>query len=249
MAAAMDPVRFAAACAEICESERATNGIGTLGEKTLHAVLKQYFSYSAFADQEIRVGPFVADIVGENGIIEIQTRSFHKLRHKLEALLDVGVVTVVYPVAKTKWLSWIDPQTGEVTKRRKSPKKGRPQDAFSELYAIKACLRDENFRLCIVLLEVEELRYLNGWSRDKKKGSSRCDRVPLALLEQLDFETFYDWTQLLPENLPETFLAKDYQRAAGISLRTAQTGLHLLHHIGVAERVGKQGNAYLYRRV
>ena len=75
----------------------------------------------------------MADIVGENGIIEIQTRGFDRLRKKLSAFLEVCDVTVVYPVAEIKWLCWIDPDTGAISSRRKSPRRGKPQDAFNEL--------------------------------------------------------------------------------------------------------------------
>ena len=42
-------------------------------KKTLHAVLKQYFEPRK-ENQEVPVGPYVADICNEQGIFEIQTR-------------------------------------------------------------------------------------------------------------------------------------------------------------------------------
>ena len=39
----MDKQKFKEACKSIIHAEREQNGIGTLGEKTLHAVLKQYY--------------------------------------------------------------------------------------------------------------------------------------------------------------------------------------------------------------
>jgi hypothetical protein len=65
-------------------------------------------------------------------------------------------VTVVYPVARTKWLVWIDEETGAVTKKRKSPKLGRPYEILRELYRIKPLLKNNNLRFCIVLLDIEE---------------------------------------------------------------------------------------------
>ena len=76
------------------------NGIGTLGEKTLHAVLKYYFE--PYEDnQEIKLGKYIADIVGENGVIEIQTQNFNSLRNKLENFLEFCDVVIVYPIAKS----------------------------------------------------------------------------------------------------------------------------------------------------
>ena len=67
---------------------------------TLHAVLKNY--YEPFEqNHEIKVGRFVADIVGEQGVIEIQTRNFGNLLEKLDNFLEFcswksGVVPGAY---------------------------------------------------------------------------------------------------------------------------------------------------------
>ena len=69
--------------------------------------MKNYFEpYDE--NQEIRIGGYVADIVGENGVIEIQTRQFNKLLKKLEAFLDYCDVTVVYPIPVVKYVRWIE---------------------------------------------------------------------------------------------------------------------------------------------
>ena len=101
-------------------------------------------------------------------------------------------------------------------------------------------------RLESALLELEELRFLNGWSRDKKKGSSRCDRLPLALLEELYFTGPQDYRAMLPNSLPKQFTVQDYQKAAGLSRKDAGVALHVLHDLGAAKRVGKRGNAFVY---
>ena len=57
-------------------------GIGTLSEKTVHAVMKNY--YAPDTDMhEIPIENFVADIYTGQEIIEIQTRAFNKMRRKL----------------------------------------------------------------------------------------------------------------------------------------------------------------------
>lgn len=242
----MDTLEFQRACDAVIHREKVSAGIGTLGEKTLHAVLKHYFEpYTP--NHEIKVGGFVADIVGESGIIEIQTRGFDKLRRKLEAFLEVAPVTVVYPVAQTKWLCWID-EGGSVSNRRKSPKTGKVFEVFDELYKIKPYLSHPNLRLCIVLLELEEYRFLNGWGRDKKRGSTRCDRIPVRLCDEIRVEGPWDYAKLIPEGLDEAFTAKEYKAAAGIYLSTAQTGLNILNSLGTVIRAGKKGNAYIYIR-
>ncbi len=126
----IDNERFEQARRKVIGEERKREGIGTLSEKTVHAVLKHYYAPDTAA-QEIPVGDFVADIRTEEGIIEIQTRSFDSMRKKLAAFLPLYPVTVVYPIPHIKWLRWIDEETGEASPKRKSPKKGSPYLAFS----------------------------------------------------------------------------------------------------------------------
>jgi len=223
------------------------NQIGTLGEKTLHAVIKNYIEPDV-SKHEVKIGSFYADIAADGAIVEIHTRSFNTLRKKLKEFMEASPVTVVYPLPKTKWLLWIDKETGEVTKKRKSPKTGRIYDAFYELYKIKPLLGHENFRLHIIFLDVEEYRYLDGWSTNKKRGSSRCDRIPIDIKEEILFNVKNDYLQLIPEALPKQFTTKDYKAEAKVTLSTAQTALNILHHLDVIKRVGKQGNLHVYER-
>ena len=70
-------------------------GIGTLSEKTVHAVMKNY--YAPDTDMhEIPIENFVADIYNGQEIIEIQTRAFNKMRRKLDAFLPLYPVTIGY---------------------------------------------------------------------------------------------------------------------------------------------------------
>lgn len=242
---AMDREQFAAACRRVLEGERPPAGIGTLGEKTLHAVLKHYLEpYEG--SHEVKIGSYVADIVGEQGIIEIQTGSFQRLCKKLEAFLSVTTVTVVYPIPHAKWVIWLDPDTGEAGTRRKSPKTGTPCDAFRELYKIKPLLAHPNLRLLLVLVDLEEYRSLNGWSRDKKRGSTRYERIPLALAGEVELSSPADYHRLIPPGLVAPFTVKDFQKAARVSPRVAGTALNLLRSLGTVEQLGKQGRAFTY---
>jgi len=243
-----DAQRFATLCGE---RSPARGGIGTLGEKTLHAVLKDFFEPDPGA-HEIRVGPYVADIVGEGGIVEIQTGNFQSLRKKLAAFLETAPVTVVYPITHFKWLLWLDPESGDISPRRKSPRAGHFPDAMFELYKIMPLLRHPNLRLCLLLVDLEEYRLRDGWSADKKRGSHRYERIPLALAGRLDLRTCADWCSpeaqlaFFPASLPSPFTSKDYARAARLNIHAAQTALRVLAHMGAAERCGKRGNLYLY---
>ncbi|TAH69481.1 MAG: hypothetical protein EWM47_07010 [Anaerolineaceae bacterium] len=222
-------------------------GIGTLSEKTVHSVLKNYYETND-NNHEIKINGFVADICNGQEIIEIQTRSFDRLRKKLSVFLDHYPVTIVYPIPYIKWIRWVNPQTGEITQPRKSPKKGTPYIIFPELYKIKFFLLKPNLRLKIVLLNMEEYRFLDGWSEDKKKGSSRCDRIPMELIEEIHISQVEDYNLLIPESLKEVFTSKDYKKATGLSTGASNTAVHILNYVGIIERIGKKGRAYLYSR-
>jgi len=243
----MDKQKFADACIAVAETKREYRQIGTLGEKMLHAVLKHYIEPDE-SKHEIKVGSFHADIVNENGIYEIQTRAFNALRKKLAYFLTISPVTIVYPLPKTKWLLWIDKQTGEVTKKRKSPKQGRIYDATYELYKIRPILVNPDLKLHIVFIDMEEYRYLDGWSEDKKKGSSRYDRHPVEIIDEVVINEKSDYLQFIPTNLQKQFTTKEYKQAAKVNLSTSQTILNILNHIGVVKRVGKKGNLHIYER-
>ncbi|MBR1742707.1 MAG: hypothetical protein IJ733_12745, partial [Lachnospiraceae bacterium] len=242
-----DEILFEKACNEMIHTEREKNGIGTLGEKTVHAVLKQFYEPDP-AHQEIRIEHFVADIFRGDEIIEIQTRAFHAMRKKLEVFLEKYPVTIVYPIIHTKWLYWIDESTGEVSKKRKSPKTGTACDAFYELYKIKSFLTHPNLQLCLVLIDAEEYRLLNGWSRDRKKGSTRYDRIPTKIVDEffIRCKDKEDFSCMIPKDLPEPFTSKDFAKKGKISATAAGRALNTLTYTGTVKRIGKKGNAILY---
>jgi hypothetical protein len=240
-----DIMLFQEACEKIVYRERERNGIGTLSEKTLHAVLKIFYEPD-ISHQEIPVENFVADILRDDEIIEIQTRGFDRLRRKLDTFLKYYPVTVVYPILRTKWLYWIDEETGELSRKRKSPKKGTIYDAIPELYKIKMYLNHPNLHLCLVLIDAEEYRLLNGWSHDRKKGSSRYDRIPTGLVDEFYIGGGTDYQCFIPEGLKKDYTSKDFAKAANIPVSYAQTMLGILLSLGQVERTGKAGRAYTY---
>ena len=221
--------------------------IGTLGERSLHAVLKRFLQPDENR-HEVRVGRYVADIFDENGVTEIQTRQFYKMKRKLAAFLPEHAVTVVYPVSRQKWISWLDPSTGEAGGHRRSPKTGQKYEIFRELYSIKEYLTHPNLSFKVVMTDVEEYRVLDGWSRDKKRGAHRIERIPVGIGEVYDIACADDYLAFVPPELPEKFTAKQFARAARLSEAVAQRGVNVLRHVGAIELCGSEGRAYLYSR-
>ena len=240
----MDGQAFAQAAARAAD-EVADGGIGTRNESPLHAALKLYFEPRR-TFHEVPVDGYIVDIKNETGIIEIQTRNFLKLRRKLGALLERHTVTLVYPVAAVKWVLWIDPDTGEITNRRKSPKRCLPAAAFEELGYIQALLFHPNLRIRIAMLELEEYKYLNGYGESRKCRATRAVRIPLGLLDEISVDAPAQFTQLVPPGLPSCFTAEEFRKAAGINLSAAQAALRILCAAGLAIHTGKQGRRYAY---
>ena len=239
--------QFREICDEVVSGIRTENGVGTLQEKTIHAVLKNFYEPDR-SKQEQKVSGFIADIFTGQEIIEIQTRGFYKLRRKLEAFLPLHPVTIVYPVTHLKWLRWVNEDTGEVSKPRKSPKVGSALSIFPELYRIKMFLPNDNLRFHVVLMDVEEYRLLNGWSKDKKKGSTRNDGIPTDLYDIVTLDTISDFAQLLPSGLPDEFTSTDLKQMLRCNKALAGVMVHILAHIGVIHKTGKKGNSIVYRR-
>ena len=220
--------------------------IGTLSEKTVHAVVKNYYEPDE-DKQEIPIEGLYADIFTGSEIIEIQTRSFDQVRKKLDRFLTYYPVTVVLPMPAVKWLIWIDEETGELTDKRKSPKKGNAYQAFKELYRIRQYLKKDGLTIKLLFLDMEEYRLLNGWSRDKKKGSCRYDRIPVSLVDEITLSCPQDYMQLLPDDLPDTFTCAEFSKLVKIPSKQANLVLNILFYLEVVERIGKKGNAYIYK--
>ncbi|MFI3201206.1 MAG: hypothetical protein R3Y54_06740 [Eubacteriales bacterium] len=241
----MDFEKYERVKQEILQTTRERKGIGTLSEKTIHAILKAYYATSE-EEVEVHLEGKVVDIYNGKEVIEIQTRSFEKLRGKLEVLLPKYQVALVYPIPRKKYVIWINEETGEMSKPRKSPQTGSEYFIFKELYKIKQFLTHENLQLKIVLMDMEEFRLLNGWSKDKKKGSTRFDRVPLTFVQETIITSMRDYVQLIPCELEEPFTVKDFAKVAKIKRELAQVVIHILASLGIISHIGKQGKAYLY---
>lgn len=242
----MDHTRFLEAYQKTAYANRERNGIGTLSEKTLHALLKNYFEPDE-AKQEVKIGSYFADVFTGTEIIEVQTRQFNRLRDKLAVFLEQYPVTVVYPVLGKKWLYWVDKESGEVSKGRVSNRKGSVYEVCVELYRIKQYLNHPNLRIHVLVLEAEEYRYLDGWGKDKKKGASKWDKIPTKIMDELYLASQQDYRLFLPEGLPEEFGTQEFAKVAHISRKLAQVVLNILYDTGAVERVGKQGNAWIYK--
>ena len=94
---------------------------------------------------------------------------------------------------------------------------------------------------------MDEYRLLNGWSRNKKRGSTRYDRMPLSLYDEIRVERTEDFMQFVPIDLAEPFTITDFAKAAGIRRELAADAVPILMYLEILRRDGKRGREYLYR--
>ena len=222
--------------------------IGTYKEKNLHRILKRYFEEDP-QYQEVPTCGFVADIRRDGIITEIETNSFTGLKPKLEAYLPEYTVRLVYPVAAKKTVSWIDPATGDITARRPSPKRATVYDAIFELVRLLPYVNHERLTVLAVLLEVDEYRFLDGWSRDRKRGSHRFERMPADLYGIEELSSNDDLRRFIPERCTAGFSTADFAEAARIPVERARGVMKVFEARGLIGRTGKRGNTILYDRL
>ena len=239
--------RFLQVCRDICAEGHPRFNIGTYKEKKLHLILKNYFE-PLISCQEIPHNGYVADIRNGEGIVEIQTSGFASMSAKLEAFLPDSAVCVVYPVAEKKWVTWIDPESGDVQPRHRSPKKGTLAAVLPEMIFIRDHLKDPHLTIRVVLLEIEEYRMLDGKrSRSRKRGSTRYERIPLDIYRVYDFRCVEDYIRVLPFAPGSQITSADLSKMCGFRGRRLSAAIRVLETVGAITKDGKKGRAYLYR--
>lgn len=222
--------------------------IGTYKEKKLHIMLKKYFEDDT-QYHEIPTCGFIADIRRDGIITEIETSGFSGLKPKLAAYLPEYKVNLVYPAAAKKFVSWIDPETSEISGRRQSPKKTGVYDALFEMVRILPYVGDRNLTVLVPLLEMDEYRLLNGWSRDRKKGSERYERVPVDLFDIIELTNNDDYRKYIPGTCVNDFTVKDFSKQIKMPENKTRAILKVYEARGLIEKTGKRGNGFLYSQI
>lgn len=245
----LDQIRWQHAKDKIIGINRERQQIGTLSEKTVHAVVKNYYEPNEDY-QEIPIEGKCADIYTADGkIIEIQTRAWNKLKDKLDIFLQSYDVTAVLPMPDHKQIIWIDPDTGELCKPGPNKRCYSRYAPLIEIYKIRKYLNNPNMHVRILKLDMIEYKLLSGRSRDRKRfGAERLDRIPTNLTDEIVLDMPEDYMQYVPENLPDEFKSKDFAKAAKLTERATGYVIGLLKEIGIIEKIGTaERGAYVYR--
>jgi len=233
---------------DVTAEEHARFNIGTYKEKKLHKILKLYLEPNTDF-HEVPCSGYIADIMKDGHIIEIETSGFTGLRSKLSAYLPDYKVTLVFPITAVRWLSWIDPESGEISAKRRSPKKENVFDLLFECVYILEYLNHPNLEILGLCLELQEYRTLDGWNRNRKRGSHRFERIPTDLLDSIKLSNKKDYSDWIPTDCTENFTAAQFCKAIGKNQYTGRAIIKVLREIGVLCVSGKSGRTILYSRV
>ncbi len=246
------------------------DGIGTLGEKQMHAAIKRYLCPDPAKHEVLIDGShgcipkdpspgtekapkrrrFVADILDGNVIYEIQTGPFAPLKEKIAWILENTTynVMVIHPIAEVKWLNLMDAKTGAIKTRKRSPQRGKLTDIASELYFFRDFIDSPRFSLVILMMEAEQ--YKKNEQRDGRKRPRyrKYELIPVSLLRAHILRSPADYRIFLPEELPSPFTVKQYSTLSHIYGRDAYSIVRTLCHIGLLEEAPKEGRAARFQR-
>jgi len=228
------------------------SGIGRLNEKRMHRILRRFVSDDPGTYEKDMGGRYIADIFDGERIWEVQTGSMQPLREKIGYYLENTPfpVTIVHPVADTKYVVWIDPEDGSVSGRNRSPKKQNAMSALAGTVFIAEYLKTGRVSVRSLFIEEEEYRLLNGRrSRDRKRGSERFERLPSKLLGSMTLSSPADAAGLIPDDFPERFTAAELSKICRLRGRDIYRAARALELLGLSEQNGKRGRASEWRLV
>lgn len=217
-------------------------------ETSLHRQLKALYAEDP-EQTEVALDGYRIDAIVEGALVEIQKSSLSAIRDKVRSLLSNNRVVVVKPIVRQKTLVKRAEKDGPVVGRRKSPKRGRLLDLFSELVYFTRVFPHRNLTLEAVLVDIEEWRYPgHGRRRRRRKNDHQVEDQRLVEVHQSQrFQEAADLLQILPSSLPDPFHTGHLASALEIPRWEAQRIAYCLRQCGAATEVGKEGNTRLYQ--
>ncbi len=219
--------------------------IGRLGERSLHAALKEWVSLPGDVF-EVEVDGYVIDVVRGDLLIEIQTGNFAAMKRKLARLTPNHRVRLLYPVAAEKWIVKLGPDGRTRLDRRRSPARHTVLAVFRELVSFPHLISHPNFAVHVLLTRQEEVRVNDGAGSWRRGGWSIADRRLLGVVDDVLLASPADFRALLPHDLPDPFTTRDLADAYGERINLVGKMAYCLREMGAIEMVGRKGRAYLY---
>lgn len=222
------------------------DGIGTYNEKRFHRIFKRFVTDDASC-YEIKVGSYVADVLCDGHITEIQTASFSKLAPKIKYYLEKTdyTVSVVLPLICHRRIIRAEKETGEIKYVRTSPQKAQLSDALDHLYYLREFLSNTRLMIHVLLVSAEEYRYSERM-RYRREGAYDRDLRPIDIKEEIVLRGVRDYLRFLPEELRGgEFDSAAYSNHSGMKGRKMYSSLNVLTALGILAR-RCEGRKYFY---
>jgi hypothetical protein len=232
------------------ESKRLSNniksriGIGTLNEKSLHSDLIQWLAKPEDKFEE-KIDGYIIDIIRGKKLLEIQTKNIYKIKKKIYTLSKNYTVQIFFPIIVDKWILKVD-ENDEQLSKRKSPKRGRIEDIFTELIRIPTMVSNQNISLSLIFIQAEEVWKNDGKGSWRRKKWSIVERYLLKVVEVIDFSKAKDFVSLLPNDIQDRFTNKDLSKSLGVTTKLAQKMTYCLRKMGILEVVETRGREYIF---
>jgi len=224
--------------------------ISAFAEKTLHKMIKYYLEPDEIYHEK-KVGRHIADIYKDNSITEIQCLNFSAVKDKIRHYIEdkKNKITFVYPVPAVRHMCWVDKKTGETSKITKSPKFTGIYKFYEEIYHIKDFIEEENFNLKIMLLEVLECKFLDGWGKFRKNNATKIDKIPVSYLGEENFNGKNDYLKFIPSKLRNegTFTSAELTAETGIGGKPMRSFINVMKNMGLISENGRKNRYICYK--
>jgi hypothetical protein len=220
-------------------------------ESALHYELKfQYAGIDGKTEVNIKAcgidENYICDgVTGTGEIIEIQTGSFAPLKEKVKNLSLEHKIRIVHPVILHKYIDLFD-KNGVIIHSRKSPVSGGKWDLFKVLIYGWEIAASDNVCIELAFVDIVEKRLNDGLGSWRRKGVSIVGKSITARYPPLVLRGKADYVQFAPFERDARWTTADLSRRAKISSSLAGKTLFALTKLGVVERTGKKGRAWVY---
>lgn len=221
-------------------------------ETSLHRELKKLYAGSPDAI-EVGESRYRIDAIDARGaLVEIQHAGLGILRRKILELLESGHrVRIVKPWIVHKIVETYDKGSGELLRRRKSPKEQRPIQFFGELLHFTQVFPHPLLSLEILPVHCVEKR-IDTPKRGRRKQYKALDTHLAStpnISEAVILKSTKDlWKLAGKPKLPKAFDTNELALAIGEPRWLAQQIAYVLKKCGATELHSKRGNALVYQK-
>ena len=170
------------------------------------------------------------------------------MKRKLTKLLEEYTIRLVHPVPVNKWIVRHS-AAGKEVGRRKSPAHGNILSVFHELVRIPHLISHPNLSLELLFTHEEVVLIDDGRGSWRRRKWSIHDRRLLEVIDNHVFESLEDFAEIFPSELETPFTNKSLAASLGCQRYVAERITYTLRTAELLERVGKQGNAWLYEMI